>query len=335
MPRNKKRKQQPGTDSRTSDASDPVKESEADQAVFSAQIADRELKGEELSPRPNHSTSDPVADGKVMEAVQSNAELLQQVLEQLADLRPDVHTDAPGTLASALLSDTDNDQCERHQRQIAALEDQIAELQQQNSDLAARVASSNLQQSISTPQSSSNDALSWEERKQVIIQQMESDTFDSEEFISSLQRESIDSSVSPSQFVESLSTELASREQELARREEEIHELRCLLDHQSETRDDGVAIGAAAIAEMIDSDQLVEQERQRLQLLQAEWEEKFRQSEIEASLERAKLSRERQQVAKKQAELDEQLEHIRRAERLASDSGKSRKWLVALGLADD
>ena len=98
-----------------------------------------------------------------------------------------------------------------------------------------------------------------------------------------------------------------------------------------------MAIGAAAIAEMIDSDELVQQERERLQLLQAEWEEKFRQGEIEASLERAKLSRERQELAKKQAELEEQLEHARRESRHANENGSAskRRWLVKLGLSDD
>ncbi len=123
----------------------------------------------------------------------------------------------------------------------------------------------------------------------------------------------------------------------MAKREDEVHELRCLLDHQSETRDGGIAIGAAAIAGMIDEDQLVVQERERLQMLQAEWEEKFRQGEIQASLERAKLSRERLELANTKADLEEQLEHFRREsrQRQENDSGSTRKWLAKLGLSDD
>ena len=51
---------------------------------------------------------------------------------------------------------------------------------------------------------------------------------------------------------------------------------------------------------MIDENELVVQERERLQMLQVEWEEKFREGEIQASLERAKLSRERQELANTQ-----------------------------------
>ena len=130
---------------------------------------------------------------------------------------------------------------------------------------------------------------------------------------------------------------LKRRDAELSRRDDEIRELRCLLQQQSETRECGVAIGAAAIAQMIDADELVQEERQRLQLLQAEWEEKFRQGEIEASLERAKLSRERQQLAVKQTELEEQLEHLRRESRQDQEVGSasSRRWLVKLGLTEN
>ncbi len=99
---------------------------------------------------------------------------------------------------------------------------------------------------------------------------------------------------------------------DLETRNQEVQELRHLLDQQTETRDRQFAIGAAAIAEKIDSDELVRQERDRLRRLQTQWEEKFREEEIEASLERAKLSRQRQELAKRQAELEEELEHIRR-----------------------
>ena len=80
----------------------------------------------------------------------------------------------------------------------------------------------------------------------------------------------------------------------------------------------------------------VREERERLQQMQEEWEEKFRQAEIEASLERAKLSRERQEVASKMADLEEQLAHAKRDSRhsASDDDGTSRRWLAKLGLAD-
>ena len=134
----------------------------------------------------------------------------------------------------------------------------------------------------------------------------------------------------PSAFIERLRSEIECRDQE-------IIELRNLLDQQSETRSDGIAIGASAIADMLDADELVQLEREKLQELQAEWEEKFREGEIEASLERARLSRDRQEVLEKKAELELQLEHLQREYRQANaaNSRTSRRWLAKLGLADD
>ena len=135
--------------------------------------------------------------------------------------------------------------------------------------------------------------------------------------------------------LQQLHDEVIGARGELERRDEEIHELRSLLEEQSGTRGDGVAVGAAAIAEMLDADELVQQERERLQALQQQWEEKFRESEIEASLERAKLSRERLELARKNSELEERLEHLRREARQAEETGpSSRRWLAKLGLAD-
>lgn len=229
----------------------------------------------------------------------------------------------------------ENDQLRRRMRD---LQDQFDELKQQNSDLASRLATSNVDKCVAERDSSSDDALSWEDRKRLILQQMEDDTFDADAFASEVRDESGDVSETPSQYVGHLSEELERREAELERRDEEIRELRFLLEQQSESRQEsGVAFGAAAIAEMMDADELVKEERERLRQLQAEWQEKFREGEIAASLERAKLSRERQELAKRQSELEDLLEQARRENREAeaTEGGSSRRWLVKLGLSDD
>ena len=176
---------------------------------------------------------------------------------------------------------------------------------------------------------------------------MESDTFDTEAFVSGLQssnkiqsQHSADGLVlDPVAYIEQLCTELDRRNNELKSKNQEIGELHCLLEHQGGAREGGLAVGAAAIAQMMDNDELVSEERERLKQLQAEWEEKFRKGEIEASLERAKLSRERQELAKREAELEEQLEHMKRELRLVNESSNSgssssRRWLQKLGLGE-
>lgn len=287
-------------------------------------------------------TVDRQDDQSIIDAVQSNAQLLQRLLEQFSSLQYAITSDERpigSAFESSLVAAPQLDgESEQLRARIEELESQVTELEQQNSDLASKVANSNVRQVVSTNGSDSNEVLSWEDRKQLILEQMEADTFDAETFVAELQSETVDDSEGPVEFVSRLSAELKRLAGELAKREDEVHELRCLLDDQSQTCDGGgVAIGAAAIAGLIDEDALVVQERDRLQTLQVEWEEKFRQGEIQASLERAKLSRERQEIAKIKADLEEQLEHARRESQQSQEngSGTSRKWLAKLGLSED
>jgi hypothetical protein len=225
---------------------------------------------------------------------------------------------------------------ERLRDQVIDLQALVADLEQQNSDLASQLATRCVESSISNVHSHSNETLTWEERKQLMLREMEAESFDAEAFMEDLNVQVDDPTLDPVRFVEQLQVELDRRDEELKERSQQIRELQYLLDQQSETRDGGIAIGAAAITQMFDTDELVREERERLQQMQEEWEDKFRQAEIEASLERAKLSRERQEVAKAMIELEEQLAHAKREARHGNpnEEGPSRRWLAKLGLAE-
>jgi len=225
------------------------------------------------------------------------------------------------------------------------------DLRQDNESLTAQLAQANASQTIQS-NIGVDESLSWEDRKAVIMAQMEADSFDADSFIDSLSEQTQESFRSestnspeeyegeqtPSQFVESLAGRIGDMEDVIRRREQEISDLKNLLENQSgtwqsETRESGIAIGAAAIAGLIDADPLVIEERARLQQLKDDWEDKFRQSEIEASLERAKLSRERQELAKRTQDLEERLDELQREKKNeANPPAKGRRWLAELGL---
>lgn len=326
------------------------------QSVAAPSVEAESANTESASP-PQTATShssDPVVD-----AITANSLLLKQLLEQVrgGTPSPTAENSAAENPADVPLP-SDDLQVQRLQDEVAELQhrndeqarelerrqNDIAELTDQIEDLAAQVAQSGVRQTVQSDQSCSNDALSWEERKSLILQQMENDSFDADAFVESIGDSGKDAdgqgfeSNDPSVILDQLIQRLQRAEAESADRKIEVGELRMLLDQQSETREGGIAIGAAAIASMVDSDELVAQERQRLQTLQDQWEAKFRQSEIEASLERAKLSRERRELAKRTESLEEELEHLRRAARMniePNESGTSRRWLAKLGLAGD
>jgi hypothetical protein len=113
-----------------------------------------------------------------------------------------------------------------------------------------------------------------------------------------------------------------------------------LLTRQS-TVTNGIAVGAAAVAGILDTDELIQSEREKLRLLQHEWEEKLRIAEIEISLERARISRERLEFetsihsmpSESQIASGEEPKHCKRSEQ--EPLGKPRRWLRRLGLRDD
>ena len=101
-----------------------------------------------------------------------------------------------------------------------------------------------------------------------------------------------------------------------------------------------MAVGAAAIAENLDRDELILQEREKLRKLQEEWRNKLRQAEIDISIERARIARQRVEIEDKVSAYDSvRAQH--KADDSASNPGNQPKqptrgrWLARLGLKDD
>ena len=161
--------------------------------------------------------------------------------------------------------------------------------------------------------------MDWEAQKQRMLAQLEAD-YDEDD---------------PEEAANRLTVEGAIQmtDQAVAEKEREIEELRRLLDEQSKNLGD-VAVGASAIAEMLDSDELVKQEREKLEMIQQEWREKLRKAEIDISVERAKIARERAQLEEKIQMLEQRSISGGDGESAESETPKRGKWLARLGLGD-
>jgi hypothetical protein len=239
---------------------------------------------------------------------------LQHTQDQLAELEELRHQETTPTAPQDL------EQLERLQAEIYEKQQEIQDLRSQNSDLASQVAKNQVMASGSALDVSFiQESLTWEERKQLILQQFEHEIDDES------------NSDSPSKQIE-VQDIISATQLEIERRDREIEELQSIIQQQSNTRE-GVAIGAAAIAQMIDSDELVNQERQKLKAIQQEWEQKLRKAEIDLSLERAKLARERTLLESERSEI---LQHV--SLEIEAEDGetkaqtRTRKWLQHLGL---
>ncbi len=239
---------------------------------------------------------------------------------EIANLQAEIESlqDTLAAVRSATWETSKNESIDAEQ--MAA---ELADLREQNTDLATQLARLQMTGLHNPPHLNlsnlNQESMTWEQRKRLILQQLENET----------------AAANPEEYqnhrneVEAI---LRTTQCEIERREQEITELKSIIEQQSNTRE-GVAIGAAAIAQMIDSDELVLAEREKLAAIQKEWEAKLREAEIEMSLERAKLSRER-------AELEERLrkpDAVKPAstETSSSADGKPvRRWLEHLGLRE-
>lgn len=226
--------------------------------------------------------------------------------------------DAPHSPSSR--TNEEVEQFDELRRQLEAALSELAVLREQNSDLASKIAHQLTQSATSDKQTGrgSGEQLSWEQRKLLILQQLEDDT-------------DLGSELVPHDEKLSIREVLDSTQAELTRRDQEIEELREIVRLQSEARD-GVAIGAAGVAQLLDCDELIQQERQKLREIQEEWESKLRQAEIDLSMERAKIARDR--IA-----LEKQMEELKQATPIAvsangKEKSRERRWLNILGLGE-
>lgn len=188
----------------------------------------------------------------------------------------------------------------------------VRELKNQNADLKRELEAARRSGGTAASATHLVSGSDWESQKKRLMQQLDEDF----------------SGGDAQQAADKLTVEGAIRitDQMVAEKEREIGELKRLLDDQS-SNIGGLAVGATAIAAVLDQDELIREERENLKRIQDEWRMKLRQAEVDISLERAKLARER-------AELDEKLQRLASSAKDHADAGpdkkKSRRWLSLL-----
>ena len=172
--------------------------------------------------------------------------------------------------------------------------------------------------------------MDWATQKQRLLEHLESD------FDASDERQQADK-LTLAGAVRITDQVVAEKDRLLAEKTHEIEELRKLLENQSNNLGQ-FAVGASAIADMFNNDELIQQERANLQKIKQEMEEKLRRAEIDISMERAKLARERLDMEEKVANLEREKAHHRpSAADSAAEPGKKTargNWFNVLGLGD-
>jgi hypothetical protein len=119
----------------------------------------------------------------------------------------------------------------------------------------------------------------------------------------------------------------------IAANQEVISDLQKRLEEQTAGAG-AMALGAAAVAAVLDRDEIIRQERANLEALQSEWREKVRTAEVEISMQRAKLARHQAQLDERSQELEASLRRTGPPESLPAKKDKfpGGRWLRRLGL---
>jgi hypothetical protein len=208
------------------------------------------------------------------------------------------------------------------ERRLEMAMSDVRELKGKNAELSDQLAKA---KASGGGAAADSGAMDWEAQKRRMLEQLDSDGAEETE----------------DQKKERLLMQevLKKTDQAVAEKEQEIGELRRLLENQSKNVGE-VAVGASAIAQALDSDEIIQQERENLKQMHAKLREELKKAEVDCSLERAKIAREK-------AELEERLRQWE-SERAANggvepgvgghDKGKKGagrgKWLARLGLGD-
>ena len=291
------------------------------------QISDA-LKAETVALRESLQESQAEA-GRAADAVH-NAELAggnhdEELAEQhaeLAKLRNECErlgaqlADAEDKLKEASKSQRSTVKNEDLQRRFEMAVEELREMKTANAQLESKLAKSRDGGSASV----SSNGMDWAAQKQRLLASLEADDDDDEEAV--VQRQTIEGTI-------------RITDQIVAQKDLEIAELKRRLEEQSQSP----ALSAAsrdAAAEALDHDELIRQEREKLQQVQAEWRERIGKAEIDISMERAKIARDR-------AELEEKMRCHQReqATRTPEDpQGNNQgkpvrgRWLARLGLKE-
>lgn len=199
------------------------------------------------------------------------------------------------------------------QRKYDLAMEEIHQLQTENEQLQSRPAA---KVSVTAAQTGSpiTDSFDWEAEKRRMFSQLE-DGHSGTDGGTQRDRLAMEAVIRKTDEI------VEAKDREIAKLREELEAA------------ENVVSNADELERLVDADDLIQQERSHLEQLQQELREKQRQAEIELSMERAKIARER-------AELEEKANAVPSKSTTGEETGEDGKsnrgrWLSRLGLADE
>ncbi|MBN1396069.1 MAG: hypothetical protein JW959_13690 [Pirellulales bacterium] len=206
------------------------------------------------------------------------------------------------------------DACDDYRRRYEMALDDLQELKTKHAELQRQ-----LDQARANPAArGGGPVIDWEAEKRRILEALESDG-DEGDAVKKAERQKIEDVIH-------------ATDRALAAKDRELEELRRKLPHHGGGAP-SEAEQAAAVERAIDADAEIKRERERLEQLQVQWREKLRQAEVELSVERAEIARQRAELEKrKNSESGNASKNMVQGEK--PEQPANGRWLARLGLTE-
>lgn len=279
------------------------------QQKFELALADVQRLRERVTQLESELASRPVT-GQVASAelvsLRAERDALSQRVEEL-ERQPVAHVDADSAQQMADL-----------QRRFELAVEDVREFKTKNAKLESQLAEAKSSRGAAVQHDSGG--MDWESQKRRLLAALEDNSDDDQEPTLRNERASIKNTIEITDAV-------------IAEKDRQIAELEARLDHT--LNDPGVVDEARnrQIMELVDADQVIAEHRRRAQELEREMEEKLRAAELELSVERAKLARQKVELEELRATLESQRHQNEAAGGAAAAPGTPRRrWLSKLGI---
>lgn len=221
-------------------------------------------------------------------------------------------------LAEPTDSSADEEISNLRRRFELAVED-VRQLKTENAELQQKLASA----SAVGPASAAGDGQDWESQKRRLLASLE-DEGDHVDAARREERATIENTIRITDEV------VAEKDREISQLEARLSVAESAAPPEEPSAED------EALTDLLSSDEVIQQHRQRSAELEKELVDKLRAAELEMSVQRAKIAREQTELAEWRMELE-----TLRASLGSSESGEGgggppkRRWLTKLGLGDD
>lgn len=205
--------------------------------------------------------------------------------------------------------------CDLQQRFELALED-VRELKAQNAQLEAELATARQKPAAFA---AGNGGMDWESQKRRLLASLED--ADPNDPVAQTDRETIENTIEMTDAV-------------IAAKDREIAELKAQLSAGVRVATDEEKADQKVEA-LLDRDEVINEHRKKIAQLEREMEEKLRTTELELSLERAKIARQKTELEQLRADLEAQRRAISVPGTASQSAAPRRRWLSKLGLGGE